>query len=199
MRSRESVDGILLKGVDSEHDVSDVGKFVVAGKFDLDRVPGAIPKIVVGKKLATRLSLSVGDKATVFGMTRLAEGGQMRARQFLVSGIYESGMAEYDDVYAFTSLADAQIVFQLGDAVTGYDVLVTDLDSIKVASDQLEALLGYPHYARTVFENYRNLFTWIELQKEPVPIILGLIITVATVNIIGTLLMCLRRQERLEF
>jgi lipoprotein-releasing system permease protein len=49
--------------------------------------------------------------------------------------------------------------------------------------------LGYPHYARTVFQTYRNLFSWIELQKRPIPIILGLVIIVATVNIIGTLLM----------
>ena len=49
--------------------------------------------------------------------------------------------------------------------------------------------MGYPYYPRTLFQLYRNLFTWIELQKQPVPIILGLIILVATVNIIGTLLM----------
>jgi lipoprotein-releasing system permease protein len=50
-------------------------------------------------------------------------------------------------------------------------------------------MLGYPHFARTVYDSYRNLFSWIELQKKPIPIILGLIIIVATVNIIGTLLM----------
>ncbi|MEK6569821.1 MAG: FtsX-like permease family protein, partial [Bacteroidota bacterium] len=43
--------------------------------------------------------------------------------------------------------------------------------------------------ARTVQQLYRNLFSWIELQKKPTPVILGLIIIVAVVNIIGTLLM----------
>jgi ABC-type lipoprotein release transport system permease subunit len=108
---------------------------------------------------------------------------------FRVTGIYESGMAEYDDVYAYTALRDAQILFQLPDAVSGYDIHLLRVDSASVVADRVSDLLGYPHYARTVFDSYRNLFSWIELQKKPIPIILGLIIIVATVNIIGTLLM----------
>ena len=60
----------------------------------------------------------------------------------------------------------------------------------------MQNLLGYQHYARTVFETYRNLFSWIDLQKKPVPIILSLIIIVATVNIIGTLLMMVLNKTR---
>jgi lipoprotein-releasing system permease protein len=116
--------------------------------------------------------------------------------QFQVVGIYESGMAEYDDVYAFTHLRDAQILFQIVDAVSGYDVMLTRVDSAASVADQAQDLLGYPHYGRTVFETYRNLFSWIELQKEPIPIILGLIIIVATVNIIGTLLMMVLDKTR---
>ena len=63
------------------------------------------------------------------------------------------------------------------------------VDGAAAVADGVQDLLGYPHYARTVYESYRNLFSWIELQKKPIPIILGLITIVATVNIIGTLLM----------
>jgi lipoprotein-releasing system permease protein len=119
----------------------------------------------------------------------MMEAGQLRIMQFRVSGIYESGMSDYDDVYAFTGLQDAQTIFQAGATVNGYDILLTSADSAAVVARQVEEMLGYPHYARTVFETYRNLFSWIALQREPVPIILGLIIVVATVNIIGMLLM----------
>ena len=189
IRSRDAVDGILLKGIDPLADNSTTRKYIVAGKYDLDREQGALPKIVVGRKLATKLSLDIGAKATVFGIGRLVEQGQARVMQFRVTGIYESGMSDYDDVYAFTDLADAQTLFQLGDAVSGYDLLLTQIDSAASVAGGVQELLGYPHYGRTVFETYRNLFSWIELQKKPVPIILGLIIIVATVNIIGTLLM----------
>lgn len=189
IRSKHSVDGIFLKGLDPVRNLSPAGRYIVDGKYDIDRKMGDPPKIVLGRRLAARLSLKIGDRATVFALGDPAEGGRVRARQFTVTGMYESGMAEYDDVYAFTSLSDAQIVFELGNAVTGYDINVSDLDSIGVVKERIEELLGYPHFGRTVFQNYRNLFTWIELQKKPVPIILGMIIIVATVNIIGTLLM----------
>ena len=196
IRSKESVDGILLKGLDPTKDVSSVRKYLTSGTYDISVSPGALPKIVLGKRLASKLALAVDDKVIVFGTGNSSDLGQMRVMQFRVTGMYESGMAEYDDVYAFTSLKDAQILFQLGNAVSGYDVMLTQVDSAEVMADAIQVLLGYPHYGRTVFQNYRNLFSWIELQKKPVPIILGLIIIVATVNIIGTLLMVVLGKTR---
>ncbi|HUI64951.1 MAG TPA: ABC transporter permease [Bacteroidota bacterium] len=196
IRSAEGVDGILLKGVDPLDDISATRRYITEGKYDLDREQGGFPKLVIGKKLASRLALGIGSRATVFGIGKLAENGQARVMQFRVTGIYESGMSEYDDVYAFTDLSDAQSLFQLGDAVTGFDLDLTQLDSASIVADRVQDLLGYPYYGRTVFETYRNLFSWIDLQKKPVPIILGLIIIVATVNIIGTLLMMVLDKTR---
>jgi lipoprotein-releasing system permease protein len=196
IRSKKGVDGILLKGVDPFRDISRTSRYIVEGVYDLYREKGSLPKIVIGRKLATKLAIHVGDKVTVFGIGRSVDNARMRVLQFRVSGIYESGMSDYDDVFAFTALEDAQTIFQIDHAVTGYDVLLTHIDSAETVSHQLEAMLGYPHYTRTVFESYRNLFSWIQLQKEPVPIILSLIIIVATVNIIGTLLMMVLGKTR---
>jgi lipoprotein-releasing system permease protein len=189
IRSREGVDGILLKGMDPLNDNSATRRYMVAGQYDISKKEGSLPKIVLGMRLASKLGVDVGDKVTVFGIGRMVEQGQYKVMQFNVSGLYESGMTEYDDVYAFTSLVDAQRLFQMGDAVSGYDILVTQVDSAGAVAEQVQDLLGYPHYARTVFQTYRNIFSWIDLQKKPVPLILGLIIAVATVNVIGTLLM----------
>jgi lipoprotein-releasing system permease protein len=196
VRSREGVDGILLKGVDASIENPVGQKYMVEGVYDVDHPQAGTAKLVVGRKLASRLAIKVGDRVVIFGVGRMLEGGQARAMQFKVSGIYESGMAEYDDIYAFTGLHDAQTLFQVGNAVNGYDVRLSRVDSAEVIAERAANLLGYPHYARTVFESYRNLFSWIELQKKPIPIILGLIIVVATVNIIGTLLMMVLDKTR---
>jgi lipoprotein-releasing system permease protein len=196
IRSKEGVDGILLKGIDPAQDNSQTRRYIVSGAYVLDHERGDAARLVIGRKLATRLALSVGDRAAVFGIGRYAESGQARVMQFRITGIYESGMAEYDDVYAFTDLADAQTLFQMPNAVSGYDLLLSKPDSAEVIAEAIPDLLGYPHHARTVFESYRNLFSWIELQKKPIPIILGLIIIVATVNIIGTLLMMVLDKTR---
>jgi lipoprotein-releasing system permease protein len=196
IRFHDEVDGILLKGIDPDNDVSMTRRYITAGVYDLERERGGQPRLVVGRKLASRLGFSIGDKVTIFGIGRYVDGGTARVMQFIVSGIYESGMAEYDDVYAFTDLADAQTLFQIPDAVTGYDLMLSSIDSAASVAEQVPDLLGYPHYGRTVFQTYRNLFSWIELQKKPIPIVLGLIIIVATVNIIGTLLMMVLDKTR---
>ena len=74
--------------------------------------------------------------------------------------------------------------------------MLTNADDAPVVAQELMDELGYPYYARTIFQLYRNLFTWLELQKAPVPIILGLIIAVAAVNIIGALLMLVLEKKR---
>ncbi len=189
IRAKGKTEGILLKGIDEATDVTSTRRHIVDGKFDVGSLFGP-PKLVIGKKLARKLNLAVGDRAILFGIGgNLKSVGSPLVRQFEVAGIYETGMAEYDDIYVYTSLPAAQNLLQLQGRVTGFDLLVNDLGEASAIADRIQELLGYPYYARTVFQLYRNLFTWIDLQKKPTPIILGLIIIVATANIIGTLLM----------
>ena len=189
IRSKGYTEGVLLKGVDEVVDISATRKQIIGGKYDLNSGNGS-PKLVIGKKLAGKLDLRVGDRATLFGI-----GGNLKSlstpivRQFVVTGMYETGMAEYDDVYIYTSISAAQELFQLEGRITGIEILVDDLSHTSLVANRIQELLGYPYYARTVQQLYRNLFSWIELQKKPTPVILGLIIIVAVVNIIGTLLM----------
>jgi lipoprotein-releasing system permease protein len=189
IRSRDGVDGIFIKGIEPVSDGEASRQHIVEGKF-LSNSSADFPELVIGGKLARRLNTGVGGKVVVFALPIGRHTDvQPRAMQFTVVGIYESGMAEFDDIYAYTRLENAQKLFQLGDDVTGYDVFISDLTRIDVFSSRLQEVLGYPHYARTVFELYRNLFSWVELQKKLSPILLSLIIIVATINIIGTLLM----------
>ncbi len=190
IRAAGGVDGIFLKGIDPAAEVLSPHHLIVAGR-SLGQSPGAAPEIVLGKRLADRLDVSVGNRVVVFALPQdpSMPGGQPRAMQFSVVGLYESGMAEFDEVYAYTDLPHAQKLFQLGDDVTGYDVLVTDLAQVESIAARIQSLLEYPHYARTVFQLYRNLFSWVELQKKLSPVLLSLIILVAAANIIGTMLM----------
>ncbi|MDH4070286.1 MAG: ABC transporter permease [Ignavibacteria bacterium] len=196
IRSKEGVDGILLKGIPPEGKIQKTRRYLVEGTHRLDREPDETPRLMIGKKLARRLALAIGDKAALFILASPDGSWQPMVKQFRVTGIYESGMSEYDDVMAFTALEDAQEFLRLGNTVTGYDVMIRDLDSAAVVAGKIEEELGYPHYARTVFESYRNYFSWIKLQTELDPVIVGLIIPVAAVNIIGTLLMMVLGKTR---
>ncbi len=99
-------------------------------------------------------------------------------------------MAKYDDAYAYISLKEAQELFSIGDNITGYDIKLGNISKIDSLTRYLGKKLRYPHAVHDqYYQVHRNIFTWIELQKKPIPIVLALIILVAVFNIIGTLLM----------
>ncbi len=98
-------------------------------------------------------------------------------------------MAAYDDLIAYVNIKTAQSLFNIGNDVTGYDIRLNNISKIDSLTNYLNNNLSYPYATRSIYQIHRNIFTWIDLQKKPIPIILGLIIIVAVFNIIGTLLM----------
>lgn len=190
VQSPRGVEGVLIKGIDPQMDISRIGDQLVEGHFDLAERSDGLQSLVLGKRLGEKLEIAEGDKVTIFGLVGSSISlSQTRVMQFVVAGLYDTGMAEYDESYVYINIRNAQTLFNFGNAVSGFDVNVSDLSQLSLLAQDIPQELGYPYYARTMYQMHRNLFTWVELQKEPIPIILGLIIIVATVNIIGTLLM----------
>lgn len=185
-----STDGILLKGILSGYDNSGLRHEIKSGKYDLSN-QGTMSPLLIGEKLAKKLEVNVGDTVFVFGIEGLPSPlNPPKVRSFVVTGIYETGMSEYDDIYGYTNLNSAAYLFDMPqNSVTGFDVMVHNLGTIGATSHHLELTLGYPYYPRTMYQMYRNLFAWIELQKKPIPIVIALIIIVAAFNIVSTLLM----------
>jgi len=184
--SKKTKEGLNLIGIENEKTPSII-KNIVEGSFDLSQ-----NNIVIGRKLAQKLFLKLNDPITVFALSRdqiPSPENIPNVKKFNVAGIFESGMSTYDDSYAYVSLNAAQKLFDIGDNITGYNIKLGDISKIDSLTRFLGKELRYPHAVRSVYQIHRNIFTWIELQKEPIPIVLALIILVAVFNIIGTLLM----------
>jgi len=189
--SRSFKEGVNIKGIRPEDSWGGIKRDIVAGKFLLSD-SSETPAIIIGEKLAEKLLVKVGDKVTLFALNKdqiPSPENLPNIKKFVVAGIFESGMSIYDDLNAYVNIKAAQELFNIGDNVTGYDIKVNDISKIDSLTDFLANNLKYPYTARSIYQIHRNIFTWIELQKKPIPIILGLIIIVAVFNIIGTLLM----------
>jgi len=185
--TKRGKEGVSLKGIIPNQGSININKNIVEGKFSIG--PNSI---IIGRKLANKLYASVGDKVTIFALSRdeiPSPEHLPNIKRFTISGIFESGMAEYDDLYAYISLDEAQELFEIGDNITGYDIKLKNISVINDLTNFLSDKLRYPHAVRSIYQIHRNIFTWIELQKKPIPIVLGLITVVAVFNIIGTLLM----------
>jgi lipoprotein-releasing system permease protein len=197
IRSKNDIDGILIKGVDPTNDISAAKRRLILGSYDLEERESGIQRVILGKRLAEKLNVQLNERVLLYALGGASLSlSQTRIMQFEISGIYETGMADYDASVIYVNLRNAQRLFQVGKTISGFDILVSNTDSLASLAQQIPEYLGYPYYARTMFQQYRNLFAWVDMQRIPVLIILALIIIVATVNIIGTLLMLILGKSR---
>lgn len=189
--TRNAKEGVSIKGVLPDDIFIGVKQNIVEGKYSLN-TKNDLPEMVIGKKLATKMLAGVGDRITIFALNENQVPSPLhppKIEQFIISGIFESGMAEYDDLFAYINLKTAQELFGKENEVSGYDIKLKNINVIDSLASELGTFLRYPHYVRTIFKTYQNIFTWIELQKSLIPIVLFLIIVVAVFNIISTILM----------
>ncbi len=182
-------EGVYLKGILPEYDYSNLRMSIIKGEYKL--IDNEFSTIIIGQKLARKIGAKVGDTLTAFSLQSFVlpvDIENLKIKKFIVAGIYESGMAEYDDANAFIHLKSAQELFGLNDKISGYEIKLNDPQKADYFSLKLSTALGYPYYVRSIFQTYRNIFNWIELQKKPIPIVLALITIVAIFNVISTLL-----------
>jgi lipoprotein-releasing system permease protein len=186
--SKRGTEGINIIGVLPENKMRGIRENMTLGNVNLDDHKS----IVIGKKLADKIYAKLGDKVTIFTLKNdkiPSPENLPNIMNFVISGIFESGMAEYDDAFAYINLNSAQSLLKIGDNINGYDIRVNDITKIDSLNQLLQSKLRYPYKTASIYELHKNIFTWIDLQKKPIPIVLGLIIIVAVFNIIGTLLM----------
>lgn len=190
IKFKDNIEGVVLKGIDINTDISTARSKIVQGEFNLTPVDTTFSRILIGQKLADKLGIQAGNKVFVFGLKSIPSPvNPPKIKQFIVAGTYETGLKDYDDVYIYTDIKTTQQLFSFGDNITGIELNMTNIDNLDNEAREINELLKYPYNARSMFRIFRTLFTWVELQKPLAPVLLSMIIIVATFNIIGTLLM----------
>ena len=133
--------GVIVRGIDPnlEAHVSDIHKKIIRGKYTLN--PGSY-ELLLGIDLARYFNLKVGDKVALISSQAnfSALGALPRIKQFIVSGIFDAGMYEYDSSLVITHINDAQNLFQLNDLVSGLKVKLSDLSKTQATVNILESL-----------------------------------------------------------
>jgi lipoprotein-releasing system permease protein len=200
IRCGKETEGVIIRGIDptTVGEVSDLPKNIVYGSLDLG-VPdsGGLPGIVVGKYLADRLIAVRGDTILLFSAAGFTSTlSQPLVKVFRLSGIFETGLYEFDDAFAYVSIESAQKLFLMDHKVNGVEIKLDDLWAAPDVKHVLEATLGYPYYIRTWMEMRRNLFSWMKVEKWVWFILLSLIIMVAAFNIISTLIMVVLEKKK---
>lgn len=162
-----------------------------------------LPGIVVGKTLAANIGIGVGDRVTLVSPLAgldvsafSADAQTPRSRDFRVIAIFEAGFQEYDTRLVYTDLYEAQHFYGQGDAVTGVELRLHDLERSAEIARRLERELGGPFHTLDWAELNRNLFTALEIQKVTLGLVIATIIFVAAFNVIATLIMIVLEKKR---
>lgn len=216
LTSATRVSGIVLRGVDIEGvaQATDLAEYMLEGKIkfigdeytsrnvekdDLGiDVEVSRTGIIIGKELALTLRVRMGDGVTVISPIGEASPAGMipKSRDFYVSGIFSSGMYEYDSSLALISLSEAQSLFKMDKSVSGIEIKVKDIYEAADIAGQINKKLGYPYLARDWKEMNQNLFFALALEKTALGIILALIVCVAAFNIVSTLIMVVMEKSK---
>ncbi len=196
--SKKVNDGIVLYGIDTERSarVTNLSESIVSGKYSLDSLPDAMgelrPAVILGVSLANRLRVLVGDKIIIqtFQSTESAlSSGGPKILSCVVSGIFETGMYEYDGNLAYIGIPEAQKLLSMGDAVSGIQFRVKDQWKAEESVSRAGSVVGYPYYFIDWKTKNVTLLKWMNYEKFIVAAIISLIILVAAFNIISSLIM----------
>lgn len=189
-KSETQIMGVALKGISSVYDNSFFEKNMVSGVFEVNDTTGG-KKIVISKKMADLLNLHSGDNLIAYFIQN-----PLRMRKFIISGIYSTGLEEYDKLVAFVDMSELQRLNSWTDKqITGFEVMIDDFSHLDEMTELVRNYAGYKINEdgsmlkiSSVKENNRQLFDWITLTEMNVWVILAIMFFVAFINMSTALL-----------
>jgi lipoprotein-releasing system permease protein len=192
---------INMKGIDPslEGTVTDLGSALQSGRLsDLrDGTEDEPPGILIGKDLAAKLRVMVGDSVNLLTPEgTLTPGGVMpRMRTMRVVGIYSLGLYEFDSTYGFVSLDFAQRIMHK-DAPDLIQLKVADMNQAPQIAQQIRQDTAGEFQTDDWTQMNRQLFSALSTEKLGMSIAVGLIVMVGALNIIASLILLVMEKTR---
>lgn len=193
----QNVRGTLVRGVlpADENKVADFNRYMRSGS--LEALQAGRFGIVLGRDLAYALRAGLGDKITLIAPQGLVTPAAVlpRVKQFVVVGIFEAGMQEYDAGLALIHMRDAQVLYRMDDLVSGVRLKVDDLFAAPRVARELAGTLQARARIADWTRSHENFFRAVALEKTMMTVILFLIVAVAAFNIVSTLVMAVQEKR----
>ena len=157
-----------------------------------------IPKVILGKKLAENLEVRKGDTIyIILTKGRVSPIGHIPVmKRVIVSGVFDSGLYEYDSSLLYMSIADAQNILNMENTITGIGIMIKNIYEAPEISKQIVSKLGPLYWAKDWMNMNKNLFSALKMEKTAMFIILILIVLVAAFNIASTLIMMVMEKKK---
>jgi lipoprotein-releasing system permease protein len=195
LKTTETIEGVLFKGVEREYDFNNLNKFLVSGRWLHFTDSGYSNEINLSAYTATQLKLKVNDPILIYF---IQPGAAPRTRKLTVAGIYKTGIEEYDKLIA---IGDLKLVQRLNDwqpdQIGGYELILSDYNQMARVSEQIVPYLPVGLQSNTIKDVYPNIFDWLALQNKTILIVLIIMVVIAILNLITCLLILVLERIRM--
>lgn len=169
-----------------------IGGNIQAGT--LDGFDDNAPSLAVGTRLANQLGVRVGDHVALVAPrgAQTPFGTAPRVKRYPISAIFEMGMSEYDASIVFMPLKEAQLYFNLPDAVSVIEVVVDDPDAVASMHEPIRDAVSRAIFVTDWRQRNASFFSALQVERNVMFLILTLIVLVAALNIVSGLIMLVK-------
>ena len=200
LKTDQAFKGVVLRGVAEEYDTTFLAAHLIDGHLPHFSASRSENEIAVSALIARELNLRVGEKVYAYFFSE-----QVKARRFLVAGIYETHLREFDNTLVFTDLLTTQKLSGWeSDQCAGAELLVDDFSHLQQRTEEVIAVMnhtqdreGNTYSTHNVKELYPGIFSWLSLLDTNVYVILALMILLSIFTMTSGLLIIIL--ERTNF
>jgi lipoprotein-releasing system permease protein len=196
IRSSEGIEVVLMKGVEKDYDFGNLSSFLKSGRWI--RFPDTTysKEIVISTYTAAQLKIKLGDKVLIYFIQ--PGGDQPRVRSMTVTGLFKTGIEDYDKSIA---IGDLRLIQRLNgwkdNQISGYEIFTKDYRQATLVDSLIFPQLPQEWSSRTTVKIYPNIFDWLDLQNITIAIVLVIMIIVATLNLVTCLIILVLERTRM--
>jgi lipoprotein-releasing system permease protein len=183
LKTDESVEGVLLKGIGQDYDTSIFYPNIIEGKFPNRTTEKYSTEVIISQKIADLLLLELNETVLMYFVQN-----PPRYRQLEIVGIYQTGMEDFDDKLI---IGDLRMIQRLNDwepdQVGGYEIFLNNAEDELMAEEEIFSAVESDQYVNRVSQKYVQYFDWLQLLNQNVELFLGLILFVACFNMVAVI------------
>ena len=196
IRTETAFEGIILKGVGADYQWSNIKEYIVAGRLP-DFSKELNQEVVVSQFLANRLNLKVGESFNTF-FIKEDQNQLPNSRRFKITGIFNSGFQDFDATYIIGDIRHIQRMNKWAPYQVGaFEVFLNDFNNIEAIGEKVYEQTSSTLDTKTIIEKYSYIFEWLKLFDFNIVIILGVMILVATINMVVALLVLILERTQM--
>lgn len=201
LKTVDEIEGVLVKGLDSSYDFKHLEPFMISGRPIQFNDSTYSREIMLSAYTATQLQLKVNDRILIYFIQPDEEtGSRIRPDKLTVTGIFKTGIEEYDKTFA---IGDIKLIQRLNDwdpdQAGGYEIFLNDHYSLDEDAQMIYDVEDFPATwdTQTARDISINIFDWLNMQDTTRNILIGIMLVIAILNLMTCLLILVLERVRM--